>query len=158
MATRKRSTPSADRRPVRVVLDTNVVLSALAFGKGTTAQLRTAWQAGSCVPLVSAATAEELVRVLAYPKFKLTVPEQQELLADYLPHAQAVRIPQPPPAVPACRDPFDIPFLYLAAAGRADALVTGDADLLTSAHVGRCPIMTPQVFLSILTPVKTPDA
>ena len=49
------------------------------------ARLRTAWQSGLCLPLVSTATARELVRVLAYPKFRLTVDEQQELLADYLP-------------------------------------------------------------------------
>ena len=157
MGTRKRSASSADRRPARVVLDTNVLLSALVFGKGTTARLRTAWQAGVCVPLVSTATAQELVRVLAYPKLKLTAQEQQELLADYLPYAQVIRIPQPPPAVPACRDRFDVPFLHLAAAGRADALVTGDADLLTLSHVGRCPIMTPQLFLSSLTLFEPPD-
>jgi len=130
------------------VLDTHVVLSALVFGKGSTARLRAAWQGGRCLPLVSTATAQELVRVLAYPKFRLDAQEQQELLGDYLPDAQAVRIPQPPPAMPLCRDPFDMPFLHLAAAGRADALLTGDADLLTLARVGRCPIMTPDAALS----------
>jgi len=59
------------RKPPRVVLDTNVVLSALVFGKGPTAQLRTAWQRGDFVPLVNTAAAQELVRVLAYPKFRL---------------------------------------------------------------------------------------
>lgn len=157
MAARKRSVSSADRRPARVVLDTNVVLSALVFGKGSTTRLRTAWQAGLCLPLVSTASAQELIRVLAYPKFKLTAQEQQELLADYLPYAQVIRIAQPPPQVPACRDPFDVLFLHLAAAGRADALVTGDADLLVLARVGRCPIMTPHVFLSSLSRVEPPD-
>jgi putative PIN family toxin of toxin-antitoxin system len=134
------------------VLDTNVVLSALVFGKGTTARLRAAWQGGHCLPLVSTATAQELVRDLAYPKFRLDAQEQQELLADYLPYAEAARIPQPPPTVPRCRGPFDMPFLHLAAASRADALVTGDADLLTLARVGRCPIMTPDAFVSGLPP------
>jgi len=156
MSTRRRGAPSADRSPPRVVLDTNVVLSALVFGKGTTARLRAAWQGGHFLPLVSTATAQELVRVLAYPKFRLDAQEQQELLADYLPYAEAVRIPQPPPTVPLCRDPFDMPFLHLAAAGRADALVTGDADLLTLARVGRCPIMTPDAFVSGLPPAVSP--
>ena len=84
MSARRRSAASTDQGPPRVVIDTNVVLSALVFGKGTTARLRAAWQGGHCLPLVSTATAQELVRVLAYPKFRLDPQEQQELLADYL--------------------------------------------------------------------------
>jgi putative PIN family toxin of toxin-antitoxin system len=131
----------------RVVLDTNVVVSALLFGAGSTARLRSAWQAGRIVPLASTATARELVRVLAYPKFRLTAPEQQDLLADYLPWVTVVRIPDPPPAVPACRDPFDVPFLHLAVAGRARALVTGDRALLALAGTrGLCPVTAPDAF------------
>jgi predicted nucleic acid-binding protein len=69
------------------------------------------------------------VRVLAYPKFKLAADEQEDLLADYIPWVRAVRIPDPPPPVPA-RDPFDLAFLHLAVAGKAHALVSGDKDLL----------------------------
>ena len=152
MSARGRSAPSDDQRLLRVVLDTNVVLSSLVFGKGTTARLRAAWQARRFLPLVSTATAQELIRVLAYLKLRLDAQEQQELLADYLPYAEAVRIAQPPPTVPICRDPLDRPFLHLAAAGRAGALVTGDADLLTLVRVGRCPTMTPEAFLSSLPP------
>jgi putative PIN family toxin of toxin-antitoxin system len=158
MSTRRRSALSTRQGPRRVVIDTNVVLSALVFGRGTTARVRAAWQGGLCLPLVSTGTAQELVRVLAYPKFRLDAQEQQELLADYLPYAEAVRIPQPPPTVPLCRDPFDMPFLHLAAAGRADALVTGDADLLALARVGRCPIMIPDAFLSALAPSVSPKS
>ncbi|MBK6850573.1 MAG: putative toxin-antitoxin system toxin component, PIN family [Burkholderiales bacterium] len=121
--------------PLRVVLDTNVIVSALLFARGPTAQLRLAWQSGRLLPLVSTTTARELVRVLAYPKFKLTPAEQQELLADYLPWTEVVAIPDPRPTVPDCRDPHDLPFLHLAVAGHAAALVTGDADLLVLAAV-----------------------
>lgn len=123
--------------PPRVVLDTNVVLSALVFTGGATARLRQAWQQGACLPLVSTATTQELMRVLAYPKFKLSRAEQAELLADYLPHAEVVAVPMPPPAVPDCRDPHDLPFLQLSVAGQAQALITGDKDLLALA--GRVP-------------------
>lgn len=116
--------------PIRVVLDTNVVLSALVFGDGQAGQLRLGWQQGVFVPLVSTATAQELVRVLACPKFRLSNSDQDELLADYLPYAQTVRVPQPPPAVPECRDPLDMPFMHLAVAGKAQVLVSGDQDLL----------------------------
>lgn len=118
--------------PLRVVLDTNVVLSALVFGGGTAGRLRLGWQQGVFAPLASTATAQELVRVLAYPKFCLSKLEQDELLADYLPYTQAVRIPQPPPTVPECRDPLDVPFMHLAVAGKAQVLVSGDRDLLAA--------------------------
>lgn len=132
---------------MRVVLDTNVVLSALVFGGGAAACVRQGWQQGACVPLISTATAQELVRVLAYPKFRLSAQEQEELLADYLPHAKAVRIPQPPPAAPKCRDAFDVPFLHLAVAGKARVLVSGDKDLLALAGRFACPIVTLEAFV-----------
>lgn len=131
----------------RVVLDTNVIVSALVFGSGVTSRVRHLWERGACLPLVSTATAQELVRVLAYPKFKLSADEREELLADYLPHAEVVRIPQPAPAVPACRDPFDLPFLQLAVAGAADMLVTDDRDLLALAARTAFLILTPDALL-----------
>lgn len=139
----------ASRGP-RVVLDTNVVLSALVFGGEISGRLRHAWQSGGCQALLSSATAQELVRALAYPKFRLSAEAQHELLADYLPYALTVRLPQPPPAVPPCRDPFDLPFLQLAATGRASALITGDKDLLALAGQTRFAILTPSAFLDTL--------
>lgn len=137
-------------RPPRVVLDTNLVLSALVFANGRLAALRHAWQGGHCVPLVSKATAAELIRVLAYPKFKLNDEAQQELLADYLPWCATVRIPNPPPATPDCRDPFDQPFLQLVVAGKADYLVSGDQDLLSLADCFGCPIVSAERFIKAL--------
>ncbi|VTU25886.1 hypothetical protein E5CHR_02086 [Variovorax sp. PBL-E5] len=61
----------------RVVFDTNVVLSALLFGGKATRALRDIWQQGGCAPLVSTATAAELVRVLAYRKFRLSPAERE---------------------------------------------------------------------------------
>jgi putative PIN family toxin of toxin-antitoxin system len=145
----------------RAVLGANVVLSALVFVGGPAARLRDAWQAGALLPLASTASIHELIRVLACPKFKLDVRAQEELLADYLPWVEVVAVPQPPPDVPACRDAHDLPFLYLAVAGRADVLVTGDADLLAlaAADVGssddaapewRCRVLTLHAFLDTL--------
>ena len=140
--------------PLRVVLDTNVVLSALVFGGGQAGQLRRAWQAGAFVPLASAVTVQELVRVLAYPKFALARAAQDELLADFLPHAQTVRMPQPPPPVPDCRDPLDVPFLQLAVAGQAQRLVSGDKDLLVLAQAfcqaSGCRIITMSTLIETL--------
>ena len=135
---------------VRVVLDTNVVLSALVFRGGVAGQVRQAWQRGLVLPLASTATVQELMRVLSYPKFRLSSLEQEELLADYLPYVQTVRIPKPPPSVPECRDALDLPFMHLAVTGQAQVLVSGDRDLLAIAaefeRVSACPIVSLDVF------------
>jgi len=120
----------------------NVVLSALLFAGGPTARVRAGWQAERFVPLASTATAQELLRVLAYPKFELPATEREDLLADYLPWVQVVVVP-PPPGAPVCRDPFDAPFVHLAIAGKARALVSGDRDVLALAGCkGLCPVLT----------------
>lgn len=137
-------------KPPRVVLDTNLVLSALIFSQGRLATLRHGWQKKRLIPLVSRPTAAELMRVLAYPKFKLTPQEQQDLLADYLPWCETVHIPNPPPVTPACRDIHDQPFLDLAVRGQADFLVSGDQDLLCLDGAIACPIVNTDVFLQTL--------
>jgi putative PIN family toxin of toxin-antitoxin system len=131
----------------RVVLDTNVVLSALVFASGRLAAIRHAWHEKRFEPLASAATADELARALTYRRFKLSPADQRELLADYLTCCSAVAIPAKPPKVPQCRDPYDVPFLHLAVTGEASYLVTGDKDLLAIAPKFQCPIITPEEFL-----------
>ena len=138
------------KAPPRVVLDTNVVLSALVFRGAGAAKLREAWQRGACLPLVSTLTVQELIRVLAYPKFRLGADEQQDLLADYLPYTETVRVPHPAPAVPLCRDPFDLPFLHLAVAGKAHTLVTGDQDLHAISGQMRCQVLSMDAFMQLL--------
>jgi putative PIN family toxin of toxin-antitoxin system len=112
--------------------------------------MRHLWRLRRAVPLVSRTTAAELLRVLAYPKFKLTGAEQDELLGDFLPFAEVVEIPSPVPKTPPCRDPKDRPFLELAMAGRAEALVTGDDDLLVLRGRFVVPILRPEEWLATL--------
>lgn len=69
--------------------------------------------------------------------------EQHDLSAAYLPWTEIFRVPDPPPRTPACRDPHDVPFLQLALAAKADALVTGDGDLLILAPLRGVAIITP---------------
>jgi len=131
---------------LRVVLDTNVVVSALLFRAGRLAWLRAAWQHGRIVPLLTRATTEELLRVLEYPKFRLTTEDRQELLADFLPYAEAVALPRKAARLPVCRDPDDQMFLHVAAAGNADALATGDTDLLALAGQTTFSILTSEAL------------
>ena len=117
-------------RPLRVVLDTNVVLSTLLFSGGHLNVLRHAWQDGRLIPLVSRATTHELLATLAYPKFALDHDETQTLLAAYLPYCETLALPKANAKLPVCRDPDDQAFLILAAAAQVDALISGDKDLL----------------------------
>ena len=134
----------------RVVFDTNLVLSALVFAQERLGTLRHAWQGAHCQPFLSTATASELLQVLAYPKFKLSAADQQELLGDYLPYCTTVRMPIKLPQTPACRDLFDLPFLQLAIVGKADYLVSGDKDLLSLAGQFVCPIISAEQFMKML--------
>ena len=133
------------RRP-RVVIDTNCLVSALVFESRHLAWLRRAWIDGGVRPLGSRATVQELIRVLAYAKFALTADERAELLGDYLPFVETVAVPSQVSNLPIPRDPADLPFLLLARHARADALVTGDGDLLALRTGFDIPILKPAEF------------
>jgi putative PIN family toxin of toxin-antitoxin system len=115
---------------VRVVLDTNIVVSALLFPTGQVTWLRDLWTARRILPLVCRATVRELIRVLAYPKFGLEEDDIQAVLGAYLPLTETVDVTDDPMAgLPLCRDPHDQVFLVLALVGRAEVLVSGDIAL-----------------------------
>jgi len=133
-------------RALRVVLDTNVVVSALVFRGGRLAWLRHALAAGKVVPVVSRDTLAELVRVLSYPKFGLAAEDSKNVLSHYMEHAEALGEVKTRARLPRCRDEDDRAFLLLAHAARADALVTGDADLLALAAQSRISILTPDAL------------
>jgi putative PIN family toxin of toxin-antitoxin system len=132
---------------LRVVLDNNVVVSTLLFPKGQLAQVRNLWTSGRIQPLVCHETVAELIRVLAYPKFRLSPEDIQIVLAEYLPFTTTVNLPgSRSPVLPPCRDPKDQFFLDLALAGSAEVLVSGDADLLVLAGQVPFAIEAPAVF------------
>lgn len=126
---------------LRIVPDTNILISCLLFSTEATDWLRHAWQSETVVPLASRETTEELLLVLAYPKFKLGDADREDILGEYLPWCETVTVPDNM-AIPDCRDPDDRPFLELAMAAGADALVTGDGDLLALADSFRIPILS----------------
>jgi putative PIN family toxin of toxin-antitoxin system len=130
----------------RAVIDTNVVVSAFVFRSGTLAWLREAIVNGALIPLVSDETLAELVRVLAYPRFGLTPEERESILVHYMEHAEAIKQPRTRARLPRCRDPHDDMFIRLAYAAKADAIVTGDEDLLTLVPDSRIPIVGPVAF------------
>lgn len=113
----------------RVVLDTNVLVSALLFEKGRLAWLRRSWQTGAIRPVLSEPTARELIRVLTYPRFRLPRPAIDQLLEDVLPWGETRASPIKAARIKV-RDPNDQVFLGLAQAADVPVLVSGDGDLL----------------------------
>lgn len=104
------------------------MVSALVFGRRL-AWLRNAWASRLLVPVVSRQTTAELLRVLAYPKFRVTAADRTALLEDYLPYAEIVVMPAGAPALPIqCRDRDDMMFLALATIAQTP-LISGDSDL-----------------------------
>ncbi len=132
----------------RVVLDTNVVVSALLF-RGVTSQIHDLWRDRAILLLISDHRLAELARVLAYPKFKLGQDGVTALLAaEILPFSERVA---PNRAPPAGRDPADNEFLRCARDGVAQMLVTGDPNLLAlRPSWGGVPILTVSEALPLL--------
>lgn len=116
--------------PVRVVLDTNCLVSALIFSRGKAGQLRAAWQRGDVIPLVCRESITELIRVLGYPKFKLDQEDIESLLADILPWAETLEMDISHDAIESLRDKDDAVFIRLAQAAGAAFLISGDKHLL----------------------------
>lgn len=127
---------------MRVVLDTDVLVSALLFSRARMSWLRLAWQSGHLQPVVSRQTIAELLRVLAYPKFQPSAAEQEDLLADLLPFAETAFDPADDPTLPRCADPDDQKFISLAASAEVVALVSGDSAVRALAGKLHIPILT----------------
>ena len=130
---------------MRVVLDTNVLLSRILRPASAPARaVRVAAERGTV--LISDALVTELVGVLARPKFAVLVDPQDARAFVQALGGIAERVPLTA-HVEACRDPRDDHVLALAVSGAADAIVTGDADLLVLNPFRGIQIVTPQAFV-----------
>ena len=115
--------------PVRIVLDTNLVFSALLW-RGTTHRLLSALRDHPAAHLCSSSALLE---------------ELSDVLADYLAIIELVE-PQPL-STPVSRDPDDDQVLACALAAHATLIVSGDRDLLTLGTFQNIPIVTATLAL-----------
>jgi putative PIN family toxin of toxin-antitoxin system len=131
---------------MRIVLDTNVVVSALLHG-GPMRRFQGLWRSGSLRVLTSQAILEEYTRVLSYPKFGFSDEFVAELLGEallpFLTHVEEFNgsLTNPP------SDKGDEPFLRAALESDAAALVSGDPHLTTLDGKYPYPILRPSIFL-----------
>lgn len=134
---------------MRVVLDTNVLLSALLSPHGLSDTLYRAWRKDRFELVTSITQIDELRRASRYPKFKdVLQPYRVGTMVNNMRRAIMVETLQPLPTGVEINDPNDTFLLAMALAGEADYLVTGDhrAGLLQRASLGRTRIVTPAIF------------
>ena len=133
---------------MRVVLDTNVLVSALLKRDSVPGRLFAAVRAGSLQLVLSEPLWVELREVLAYPKIRKRLESHAVDTALFLDLLRLFSITADLTGVeaPLPRDPDDQPVLATLVAAQADWLITGDKDLLALA--GSFPILTPTVFVT----------
>ena len=130
---------------VKVVVDTNVLVSALIFG-GKPGKLIPLWQRGTIRPLASKEIIEEYLRVLTYPKFKLAEEDINFLLYDeILPYFEVIAVEPGPRIIK--KDPEDDKFIRCALAGKAKWIISGDRHLLALKTYQKIKILSPLDFL-----------
>lgn len=132
---------------MRVVLDTNVLLSAFLFG-GRLQFIVELIAAGKITQCFSSTTWAELCRVLEYPKLSFPLEKRGINLQDFLsrlsinslfffPSPSSIKIP---------KDKSDEAFIACALAASAKAIITGDKHLLALQKSFSISILTPQEF------------
>jgi putative PIN family toxin of toxin-antitoxin system len=132
---------------VKVVLDTNVLLSGLMAPEGTPGRILATWFEARFDVAMSIEQLAEIGRTLSYPKIFRKLKWDEHRIEQFIRqlyirtevvdlHSTSVEIP---------RDPKDTPILATLIASKADALVTGDRDLLALRE--KYPIQTPAEFV-----------
>jgi putative PIN family toxin of toxin-antitoxin system len=128
---------------MRVVLDTNVLVSGLAYPASLPGRILSAWRQGGLDVVLSRYILDEMVRVLPkLARVRLSAAEIRDLADSFLFLAEIV---EPSAELDeGLRDKADQQVLGTLRAAEADYLITGDKDLLALGE--RYPIVTPAVF------------
>ena len=133
----------------RVVLDPNVLISALITPRGASAAILVHLRAGAFELVTSPMLLAELGAVLRRDKFRtyVSLDEVEEFVE--LIRRESASMPDPEPAdVPLSEDPGDEYLIRLARAARADALVSGDPHLTRLRS--RIPVKSPRESMDLL--------
>ena len=131
-----------------MVIDTNILVSALLREGSLPAELLLHWRRGRFDLLTSPVQLDEFARVTRYPRLRERLsPALAGRLVNEL--RQLAVVVEKLPRLAVCRDPDDDHLLALAVAGHADFLVTGDKnDVLAIGRYAATPIVTVRDFLS----------
>ena len=131
---------------MRIVLDTNIFISAILGGK--LGIIIDEWKAGKFTLIITDSIAREYIEVINRPKFKIP---RDEIIAttDYLLQTAEFVTPQENIQV-VVADVTDNKFLEAAVAGRANSILSGDNHLLELESFREIPITTARDFIAWL--------
>lgn len=136
---------------IRAVLDTSILIRAVLRPLGSVGFVLREIGQGRFVTLYSEDLLAELAEVLGRQRFRVKYgiedADVQTVIATFLRHGEAV---DPQQSIAVCRDPKDDKFLEVAVEGKADAIVTGDEDLLVLDPFQGIAIMGPSAFRALL--------
>lgn len=130
---------------LRVVLDTNVLVSGFAYPGSVPGRIVATWLQGGLKVVLSHSILDEMVRVLPRLKRIQMTPAEIRDLADGVMFLAELVEPENTTQTD-LRDPADQPVLATLISAKADYLITGDKDLLALAN--RFPVLTPAAFWS----------
>lgn len=137
---------------MRVVLDTNVLISAFVSRTGAPAQIFALWRSGDIELIVSPETLGKLTRVLSYPRvtrYLRYTPEQIESFLDLLRvGTEMIEAESTVDVTVVDDDPDDDKFFALARAAQAQYIVSGDkAHVLPVRQYEGIQVVAPATFL-----------
>jgi putative PIN family toxin of toxin-antitoxin system len=137
---------------MRVVLDANVLVSAVLSSRGTPAQILNAWRAQQFDLVISEAILAEIGRVFRYPKIARRLRWSEDRLQAFLDDLAHIAILTPGvlTLTVITADPPDDRYLECAVEGEAAYIVSGDRLLLRLSVYQGIPILTPRAFLEVL--------
>jgi putative PIN family toxin of toxin-antitoxin system len=137
---------------MQVVLDTNVLISAVISSRGAPAQILRLWEEERFDLLVSPSILEELERVIRYPRIqqRYNLPETEVARFLQLIRIGAVLVEPKIEIMAIAADPSDNRCLECAVEGGASYIISGDQHLLELEEFEGIVILAPAVFVAIL--------
>ena len=134
-----------------VVLDTNVIISALLSSRCAPAEIIKRWEAGQFEVATSPALLDELERALAYDRVARYLRQRSGTAAALVERLRSIAVVVTPSLDlhVIAEDPADDRVLECAVAGGASYIVTGDAHLLRAREYEGIVILSPAGFLIV---------
>ena len=142
---------------MRVVLDANVLVSALISPRGSPAQVLAKWEQGKFELLVSPFGLRELDHTLRYPKLRQRYGLSEAMVDAFVARvaSQSVLIDSSGVVPGVSRDADDDNYLTCAELGQASYVVSGDVDLLVLGQWHNIQILSLAGFLAVLALLGT---
>lgn len=137
---------------MRVVVDTNLIVSRALVPHGIPAQILTAWRDDAFELLVSEPILVEYQRVLSYGRLRAKHQRDDQQIAEIIEEIREFAVLVEPTRIITAieEDPDDNKFLECAVAGGAAVIVSGDPHLLSLGAYEDIAILRPSAFLALL--------